>query len=87
MRDQVFEQLVQNEVEIPRATYDGAASYVDEQLGYEITRAVFGAVAETKRRASTDRQMQAAVRLLRRAKTQEQVLAAADLERARIISR
>jgi hypothetical protein len=31
--------------------------------------------------------MQAAVRLLRRAKTQEQVLAAADLERARIISR
>jgi hypothetical protein len=44
----------------------------------------FGAVAEARRRALSDRQMQAAVRLLRRGKTQEQVLAVAQSERARM---
>ncbi|MBA3443454.1 MAG: hypothetical protein H0T58_01165 [Gemmatimonadales bacterium] len=85
MRDQIFERLEQNEVELPRSTYDGAAGYVDEQLGYEITRAAFGAVAEARRRALSDRQMQAAVRLLLRSKTQEHVLTVAQAERARAV--
>ncbi len=87
MRDQVFARLEENEVELPRHIYDGASTYLDEQLGYEITRVVFGAVAEAKRRAQSDRQMQAAVRLLRRGKTQEQVLMVAQSERARTLSR
>ncbi|MDF3053085.1 MAG: carboxyl-terminal protease [Geminicoccaceae bacterium] len=87
MRDVVFERLQENGLELPRAIYDGASGYVDEQLGYEITRAVFGAVAESRRRALSDRQMQAAVRLLRRASTQEEVLAIAQAERARTITR
>ena len=87
MRDQVFERLLENEVELPRGTYDAASGYVDEQLGYEITRTVFGAVSEARRRALSDRQMQAAVKLLRRGKTQEEVLTVAQAERARIISR
>ena len=87
MRDQVFARLQENEVELPRITYDDAGSYVDEQLGYEITRAVFGAVAEARRRALSDRQMQAAVRLLHRGQTQEQVLAIAKTERARMSAR
>jgi carboxyl-terminal processing protease len=83
MRDQVFERLQQNELELDRHTFDMASGYVDEQLGYEITRAVFGAVAEARRRALSDRQMQTAVRLLQRGQTQEQVLIAARTERVK----
>jgi carboxyl-terminal processing protease len=87
MRDQVFERLQEHEVELSRSIYDAADSYVDEQLGYEITRAVFGAVAEARRRAMSDRQMQAAVRLLRRGQSQEQVIAVAHADRLRMTSR
>jgi carboxyl-terminal processing protease len=83
MRDHVYEQLQASGLELPRAAFDLANSYVDEQLGYEITREVFGPGAEARRRAMSDRQMQTAVRLLRRARTQEQVLAVAAAERAR----
>ena len=87
MRDHVFGLLEENEVEIPRGIYDAASSYIDEQLGYEVTRVVFGAVAESRRRAMSDRQMQAAVRLLRRGQSQEQVIAIAHAERLRMTSR
>jgi carboxyl-terminal processing protease len=87
MRDHVFELLLENGVEVPRGTYDAASSYIDEQLSYEITRVVFGAVAESRRRAMSDRQMQAAVRLLRRGQSQEQVIAIAHAERLRMVSR
>ena len=67
MRDDVFERLTGERLgAIGRDTFDVASGYVDEQLGYEITRAVFGPVAEARRRALSDRQMQTAVRLLRR---------------------
>jgi carboxyl-terminal processing protease len=83
MRDELYERLQLSGVELPRNTFDDASGYVDEQLGYEITRAVFGPVAEARRRAMSDRQMQTAVRLLRRARSQEQVLSLAQAERAR----
>ncbi|MGH7509900.1 MAG: S41 family peptidase [Gemmatimonadales bacterium] len=83
MRDGVFERLQLSGVQLPRHTFDIATGYVDEQLGYEITRAVFGPVAEARRRAMSDRQMQVAVRLLRGARSQEQALALAMAERAR----
>jgi carboxyl-terminal processing protease len=87
MRDQLFERLQKNEVGLSRVIYDNAGGYVDEQLGYEITRAVFGAVPEARRRALSDRQMQAAVRLLRRGESQDQLIAVAQAERLRMISR
>ncbi|HEX5962761.1 MAG TPA: hypothetical protein VFY42_03475, partial [Gemmatimonadales bacterium] len=87
MRDQVFERLQQNGLELSHGIFDTASGYVDEQLGYEITRAVFGAVAEARRRALSDRQMQTAVRLLRSGTTQDQVLIVAQAERARMASR
>jgi hypothetical protein len=74
-------------MELPRPLYDNASAYVDEQLGYEITRAVFGPVAEARRRALSDRQMQTAVRLMRRARTQDQAIAIAVAERARGVAR
>jgi len=87
MRDQVFERLQEYEVALDRHTFDSGSGYVDEQLGYEITRALFGAVAEARRRALSDRQMQTAVRLLRRGETQEQVLTVARTERGRMAVR
>jgi carboxyl-terminal processing protease len=87
MRDDVFGRLQQNGLELGRDTFDIASGYVDEQLGYEIARAVFGPVAEARRRALSDRQMQAAVRLLGRGRTQEHVLIVAQAERAKISSR
>jgi hypothetical protein len=74
-------------IELPKTTFDNASGYIDEQLGYEVTRAVFGPVAEARRRAFSDRQMQAAARILRRARNQEQVLTIAAAERAKGISR
>ncbi|HEX2249230.1 MAG TPA: S41 family peptidase [Gemmatimonadales bacterium] len=83
MRNQVYDRLQMIGLEVPRTVFDNASAYVDEQLGYEITRELFGSAAEARRRARSDRQMQAAVRLLRRASTQEQVITLAALERAR----
>jgi carboxyl-terminal processing protease len=87
MRNQVFERLEQIGLELHRTTFDNASAYIDEQLGYEITRELFGPAAEARRRALSDRQMQAAVRLLRRARTQEEALTIAAAERARGTSR
>jgi carboxyl-terminal processing protease len=87
MRNQVFERLQQVGVELPRPIFDNASGYVDEQLGYEIARAVFGPVAEARRRAWSDRQMQTAVRLLRQARTQTEALDLVAIERAKGNSR
>jgi carboxyl-terminal processing protease len=82
MRNQVYDRLQQIGLELPRPTFDNASGYVDDQLGYEISRAVFGPAVEVRRRSLSDRQMQAAVRLLRQARTQENLLAVAAAERA-----
>ncbi|HET6796357.1 MAG TPA: S41 family peptidase [Gemmatimonadales bacterium] len=84
MRDKLFERIQQVGIELPRTTYDSASSYVDEQLGYEITRAAFGPEAEAKRRALYDRQMQEAIRLLRLSRTQDGALAMAVAERSKV---
>ena len=87
MRNHIYDRLQQIGLELPRATFDNASVYVDEQLGYEISRELFGPVAEVRRRALSDRQMQTAVRLLRRASTQDEALTIAVTERARGTSR
>jgi carboxyl-terminal processing protease len=83
MRDQVYDRLQEVGLELPRPTFDNASGYLDDQLGYEITRVVFGPAAEVRRRALSDRQMQTAVRLLRQAHTQENLLTMAAAERSR----
>jgi len=87
MRDQIYQRLELMGMELPRPLYDNASAYVDEQLGYEITRALFGPTAEARRRAFSDRQMQTAARILRRARTQDESLTIAATERARGTSR
>jgi carboxyl-terminal processing protease len=83
MRDQLYDRLEEIGLTLPRETFDNASGYIDEQLGYEIARATFGPTAEVRRRALTDRQMQTAVRLSHRAKTQEGLLTLAAAERSR----
>ena len=87
MRGQLFDRLLLVGIELPRSTFDSASGYIDDQLGYEVTRVAFGPAAEAKRRGLSDRQMQAAVRLLQGARNQEGVLALAAAERAKATAR
>jgi hypothetical protein len=64
-------------VQVSDETYGRAAALVDEQLGYEIARYVFGRPAEFRRRARDDRQMQTGLDLLRRAQSPRELLSLA----------
>ncbi|MBA3556384.1 MAG: hypothetical protein H0W29_16750, partial [Gemmatimonadales bacterium] len=77
MRDTLFERVMEEGLPLPRETYDEAAFYVDEQLGYEIARELFGTESVVRRQAKADRQLQAALRLLRRTDSQQETLTAA----------
>ena len=48
-------------VEMTPQVFDGAGRLMDEQLGYEIARYVFGRPAEFRRRAADQRDMQTAL--------------------------
>ncbi|MBA3659982.1 MAG: hypothetical protein H0W67_10320 [Gemmatimonadales bacterium] len=69
---------------MPADTYDAAAAYVSDQLEYEMARQTLGPEAEVRLRARDDRQMQAAIRVLRRSRTPESAVAAAMTEQLRI---
>jgi carboxyl-terminal processing protease len=74
MRQQVLQQLKSKGVELTAEEFSQGARLVDEQLGYEIARYVFGRPAEFKRRAADDKQMQTALGLLRQAQTPKELL-------------
>jgi len=81
MRQQVLDRLRAKGVEISPEVYRGAAQLIDEQLGYEIARYVFGRPAEFRRRAKDDRQMQTALGLLRQAESPKELLGLATTGR------
>jgi carboxyl-terminal processing protease len=74
MRQAFYERLTKKGVAVTAATFDAASSFIDEQLGYEITRYSFGRQAENRRRWQDDPQLQEALRLLRRAATPKDLL-------------
>ncbi|MGH7498338.1 MAG: S41 family peptidase [Gemmatimonadales bacterium] len=76
MRDTLYARVEDAGIPLDRATYDGAEEYVEEQLGCEIAREMFGAESVLRRQARTDRQIQTALRVLRGAESQREVLAA-----------
>jgi carboxyl-terminal processing protease len=78
MRQQVFTRLRAKDVQITQEVFNGAGALIDEQLGDEITRYVFGRPAEFRRRAARDPQMQTAMGLLRKAQTPKQLLGLAQ---------
>ena len=78
MRQEVYRRLRAKDVSVSQAVFNGAGRLVDEQLGYEIARYVFGRPAEFRRRAAQDLQMQTAVGLLRKAQTPKQLMSLAQ---------
>jgi carboxyl-terminal processing protease len=78
MRQQVLQRLRAKDVQIGTAVFNGAGNLIDQQLGYEIARYVFGRPAEFRRRAAQDLQMQTAIGLLRKAQTPKQLLGLAQ---------
>jgi hypothetical protein len=78
MRQQVYKRLRDKDVQISLEVFNGAGALIDEQLGFEIARYVFGRPAEFRRRATQDQQMQTAMGLLRKAQTPKQLLSLAQ---------
>jgi carboxyl-terminal processing protease len=78
MRQQVLQRLRAKDIQIGTAVFNGAGNLIDQQLGYEIARYVFGRPAEFRRRAAQDLQMQTAIGLLRKAQTPKQLLGLAQ---------
>jgi hypothetical protein len=77
MRDSLYHRINDDGIALDRATYDAAAGYVNEQLGNEVARELFGTESVVRRQAKADRQLQAALRLMRTTDTQDEALAAA----------
>jgi len=80
MRQQVYDQLRAKGVKINQAVFNGAGNLIDEQLGLEIARYVFGRPAEFRRSTARDVQMQTAMGLLRKAQTPKQLLSLAQAD-------
>jgi carboxyl-terminal processing protease len=76
-RDTLFARLEEAGVHLDRGTYDFAGGFVDEQLGNELARAFFGSDSLLRRKARNDRQLQAALQVIRGAQTQDDALTAA----------
>jgi hypothetical protein len=64
-------------VDLSPAVFEGARGLIDEQLGYEVARYVFGRQAEFRRRSLDDEQLQTAFGLLRKAQTPRELMGVA----------
>ena len=67
-------EVLQRGVEMPDSVWAGGRDLVALQLGFEITRYVFGRPAELERMTRSDRQVLQAVSLLQAAASQEELL-------------
>jgi carboxyl-terminal processing protease len=77
MREGLYVRLVDAGVSLTPETYEEASAYVSDQLGYEIARELFGTESVVRRQAKADRQLQAALRLLRGSGSQQETITAA----------
>jgi carboxyl-terminal processing protease len=80
---EVRERLAGRGVRLSDSTYAGGEQLVEQQLGYEVARYVFGPTAERRRRVTDDRQVGQAVALLRQAQTPSALLGLATAPVAR----
>jgi len=71
MREGLYLRLLEEGVSLSLETYEEASGYVADQLGYEIARELFGTESVVRRQAKADRQLQAALRLLRSSESQQ----------------
>ncbi len=83
MLQDIYRRMVERGADIPLAVYNDAAPLVSRLLAYEIERYVFGADAEFRRKASDDKTLIAAQRLLAGSRSEADALKRAeDLQRA-----
>ena len=71
-------------IDLTPQIYQGATGLIDDQLGYEIARYVFGRPAEARRRFRDDKQFQTAMSLLHKAGTPRELLGLATSSRAAV---
>jgi hypothetical protein len=83
MRRGFIAMMRERGIDLPDSTFAGAATLLDEQLGDEITRYVFGRDAEIQRQISRDPQVRAALGLLGRAQTPAELLTLAGTDTGR----
>jgi carboxyl-terminal processing protease len=76
-RDTLFARMDGAGVHLDRGTYDLAGGFVEEQLENELARAFFGSDSLVRRKLRNDRQLKAALQVLRGGATQDDVLNAA----------
>lgn len=74
MRRAVYDRLTRAGVRLSMATWDEGSTLVDQWIGTEVARYVFGRPAELRRRAAGDPQMQRALELLRQARSPRDLL-------------
>jgi carboxyl-terminal processing protease len=77
MRQEIYQRLRAKGVDVSPAVFQGAHTLIDEQLGYEVARYVFGRQAEFRRRTVDDEQLQTAFGLLRKAQTPRELMGVA----------
>ena len=77
MRQEIYQRLRSKGVDLSPTVFEGARGLIDEQLGYEVARYVFGRQAEFRRRSLDDEQLQTAVGLLRKAQTPRELMGVA----------
>jgi carboxyl-terminal processing protease len=78
MREAYFRALVNAGVSLDRAIFDGAESWVDQEIGYELTYSKWGEQAARQRLNAEDRQVLTAADLLRRASSPQSLFTLAQ---------
>jgi len=73
----VMSRLRARGIVIPDSVVEGAHSLIRQELGYEATQYAFGRTAEFRRRVADDPQVQAALGLIRRARSPKDLLSLA----------
>ncbi len=74
MRSTLFQKVQERGGSVSQAEFNAAGHLIDDQLSYEIARYVFGRDAEFQRRNADDSQIQAAVQLLKQARTPDALM-------------
>lgn len=75
MRDMVHAHLAGNGITLSEAAKAGGRDLLDDQLGWEVARYVFGPQGELRRRAADDPQVRRGLELLRGATTPQALMA------------
>jgi carboxyl-terminal processing protease len=74
-REEVYRRLVKDGVRVDRATYDAGVTVLDRMVEQRLSSLAFGDSASFRRNVSRDRPLQAALDVLRNARTESEALA------------